>query len=84
MELILAGMRFETCLTYLDDTIVYGNTFLEELERLEEVIVRFESAGLKMKPRKCVLFQKSVAYLGHIVSERGTETDLPCTSGSVG
>ena len=28
-----------------------------------------------MKPRKCVLFQKSVAYLGHIVNEHGTETD---------
>ena len=54
---------------YLDDSIVYGKTFLEELERLEEVFVRFESAGLKLKPGKCVLFQKSVAYL------RGIETD---------
>ena len=70
MELILAGLRFETCLIYLDDTIVYGKTFLEELERLEEFFVLFESAGLKLKPSKCVLFLKSVAYLGHIVSER--------------
>lgn len=46
-------------------------SFLEELERLEEVFVRFESAGLKLKRSKCVLFQKSVTYLGHIVSERG-------------
>ena len=75
MELILAGLRFVTCLIYLDDTMVYGKTFLEELERLEEVFVRFESAGLKLKPGKRVLFQKSVAYLGHIVSERGIETD---------
>ena len=59
MELLLAGLRFETCLIYLDDTIVYGKTFLEELERLEEAFVRFESAGLKLKPGKCVLFQKS-------------------------
>ena len=53
MELILAGLRFETCLIYLDDTIVYGRTFQEELERLEEVFVRFASAGLKLKPSKC-------------------------------
>ena len=75
MELILAGLRFETSLIYLHDTIVYGKTFLEELERLEEVFVRFESAGLKLKPGKCVLFQKSVAYLGQTVSERSIETD---------
>ena len=75
MELILEGLRFKTCLIYLDDTIVYEKAFLEEMERLEEVFVRFESAGLKLKPSKCVLFQKSVAYLGHIVSKRGVETD---------
>ena len=35
MELILhvAGLRFETCLIYLDDIIVYGKTFEEELKR---------------------------------------------------
>ena len=75
MELILVRLRFETCLIYLDDTIVYGRIFQEELERLEEVFRRIVSAGLKLKPSKCVLFQKSVAYLGHIVSENGIETD---------
>ena len=50
-------------------------TFQEELERLEEVFRRFVSAGLKLKPTKCVLFQKSVAYLGYIVSENGIEAD---------
>ena len=75
MELILVGLRFETCLIYLDDTIVYGRTFREEMVRLEEIFRRFALAGLKLKPSKCVLFQKSVAYLGHIVSENGIETD---------
>ena len=42
---------------------------------MEEVFVQFESAELKLKRSKCVLFQKSVTYLGHIVSERGIETD---------
>lgn len=27
MELIVAGLKFETCLIYLDDIIVYGKTF---------------------------------------------------------
>ena len=75
MELILAGLRFETCLIYLDDIIVYGKTFEEELKRLEEVFVCLRSSGLKLKRSKCVLFQKRVTYLGHIVSESGITTD---------
>ena len=74
MELVLAGPRFETCLIYLDDEIVYGRTFAKELKCLE-VLVHFKFAGLKLKPSKCVLFQKSVSYLGHIVSESGIKTD---------
>ena len=32
-------------------------------------------AGLKLKPAKCRLFQKSIKYLGHVVSEHGVPTD---------
>ena len=60
MEFVLVGLRFETCLIYLDDVVVYGRSFQEELKRLEEVFSRFASAGLKLKPSKCVLFQCGV------------------------
>ena len=75
MESVLKGLKLKTCLIYLDDVIIYGRSFEEELERLDEVFSRFASAGLKLKSRKCVLFQKSVAYLGNIVNEHGIETD---------
>ena len=32
-------------------------------------------AGLKLKPSKCELFKKCIAYLGHIISNGGIETD---------
>ena len=49
MALILSGIRFETCLIYLHDVIVYGKTFAEKLEHLEEVFARFKSTGPKLK-----------------------------------
>jgi len=52
MEVILVGLQFETCLIYLDDTIVYGRTFREELERLEEVFRWWSENGIESDPVK--------------------------------
>ena len=45
------------------------------MTRLEAVFERLAAAGLKLKPSKCELFQTSLKYLGHIVSEKGIATD---------
>ena len=34
-----------------------------------------KNAGLKIKPSKCHLLQRSVHYLGHVVSAEGIKTD---------
>ena len=75
MELVLRGLRWERCLVYLDDVIVFGKTFEQALENLEEVFSRFQSANLKLKPKKCHLFRKEVNFLGHIVSGDGIRCD---------
>ncbi len=75
MERVLAGLRWETLLVYLDDIIIFGRTIPESIERLEEVFTRLRSAGLKLKPGKCNLLQREVTYLGHLVSEEGIRTD---------
>ena len=75
MERVLDGLQWRTALVYLDDVIVYGGTFEEELERLEEVFQRLRMARLKLSPKKCLLFQKEVPFLGHIVGQDGVRTD---------
>jgi hypothetical protein len=75
MERILEGLHWKTALVYLDDVIVYGSSFQQELQRLSEVFSRFRAANLRLNPKKCHLFQKEVSYLGHIVSEKGVRTD---------
>ncbi len=75
MEHVLAGLHWTHCLVYLDDIIVFSETVSSHLERLRDVFSRLRGAGLKMKPSKCHLLQRSVKYLGHIVSEKGIQTD---------
>ena len=75
MERVLTGLQWQTCLLYLDDIVTYGQSFQQALKRLEEVLVRLKTAGLKLSPKKCHLFQRSVSFLGHEVSDKGIATD---------
>ena len=75
MELVLKGLRWKICLIYLDDVIVMGRTFEEDLERLKQVFEQLTRARLKLKPKKCFLFRKRVSYLGHVVAKEGIGPD---------
>ena len=74
MEDVLRGLQWEECLLYMDDIIVPGSSVEERLFRLEHIFIRLREAYLKLKPSKCILFQKSVKNLGHVVSEEGIHT----------
>ncbi len=75
MELVLHGLQWEACLVYLDDVIVFGRTYEETLSNLCKVFDRLRDAHLKLKPKKCVLFQKEISFLGHLVTDTGIKCD---------
>ena len=75
MELVLAGLRWEICLAYLDDVVVFGRTFEEHLQRLRVVLSRLEDSNLKLNPKKCQFFCRSAAFLGHVISSDGVSTN---------
>ena len=74
MELAMRGLQWTSCLIYLDDVIIYGRTFQEHTERLQQVLDRIRSANLKLKPEKCELFKEQVRFLGHIVHKEVSST----------
>lgn len=71
MEAVLSGLQWEKCLVYLDDIITFGATFEENLANLSIIFDRLRAANLKLKLKKCVLFQEQVEFLGHTVSHDG-------------
>ena len=68
INLILRGLTWKTVLAFLDDILVMGMDFDNHLQNLAETFERFRKYGLKLKPRKCILFQSEVEFLGRIVS----------------
>lgn len=75
VNLVLGKFQWQKCLCYLDDIIVFGNTFDLALKNLQAVFNSLRKANLKLKPRKCVLFQNHVKFLGHVVSDQGISCD---------
>lgn len=46
MDTILRGLKWEVCMCYLDDVVIFGRTFSEHNKRLDLVLNCLEKAGL--------------------------------------
>ena len=75
MERCMGDMNLKEALVFIDDLIVFAPTLEEHEQRLMKVLQRLKEFGLKLSVEKCVFFQTSVHYLGHVVSSDGVETD---------
>lgn len=75
MERCMGDLHLKEVLVFLGDLIIFLDTLEEHEDRLLRVLHRLKDYGLKLSPEKCKFFQASVRYLGHIVSEKGAETD---------
>ena len=75
METCLRELHLKWCIIYLDDSIIFSKTPKEHITRLRSIFEKLAEAGLKLKPSNCDFFKRWIAYLGHIVSKDGVETD---------
>ncbi len=74
MDKVLDGLIGKSCLVYLDDVIIYGKTFEETLVNLKLMMTQLREHNLLIKARKCEIFEMSIAFVKHIVSEEGIAT----------
>jgi len=65
MQKVLDGLEFAEA--YIDDLIVYSDTWEDHLKHLREVFLRIRKAKLALKPRKCTLGHATIDYLGYLV-----------------
>lgn len=69
------GLKWSTLLLYLDDVILFSETFDEHLERLRVVFSRIREARLTLKTTKCRFAMEEIKVLGHIVTNNNIQPD---------
>jgi len=67
----LAGISNVFAVIYLDDCLIYADSAMELVDRVEQVLERFRSSHVLLKASKCIWGVTSVEYLGHLVSKDG-------------
>lgn len=75
IDSVLRGLKWRTCLCYLDDIVVFSRTFEEHLLRLEEVLQCLSNAGLQLNKKKCRFGARRIKVLGHLVDSAGIRPD---------
>ena len=83
MNYVLRNVLGICALVYLDDIIIFSDTFEIHLINIRSVFELLKAAAnRKLKSKKCQFFRKTVNYLGHIISSAGIYPD-PQKIGSV-
>ncbi|GFY21742.1 retrovirus-related Pol polyprotein from transposon 17.6 [Trichonephila clavipes] len=73
MDNLLRNFKWTMCLCYLDDIIVFSETFEDHLLRL--VLKCLQEAGLKLNSKSVFFAAQEVKILGHHVSSNGVRPD---------
>jgi len=63
----LSGIKWQLCLVYLHDVIIFSASAEQHVKDVEVVLMRFREAGVTLNLEKCTWFSDEVEYLGHIV-----------------
>ena len=66
MDRVIQGCE-DYAAAYLDDLVIFSNSWKEHLEQLEVALSRIQKAGLTIKASKCQMGMEEYVYLGHIV-----------------
>lgn len=68
LDIILSGLKWQICLVYLDDVIIFSATPTQHIRDVDTVLTRLREAGVTLNLEKFSWFSREVEYLGHLIS----------------
>lgn len=70
MDVIVAPVRWQTALVYLDDIVIFFRTLEEHITHVRQVLSLLQNAGVTLKVKKCRFITNTIGYLGHVIRPR--------------
>lgn len=61
------------CVNYIDDILVFSETFEEHMKHIEELMEAIKREGFKLKFIKCNFATHKIQYLGHVIQENAVK-----------
>lgn len=68
MDIVLSSVKWNFCLVYLDDIVVFSPDAKRHIEHLDHVLTLLRQAGLTIKLKKCYFLHERIEYLGHAIT----------------
>ena len=75
ISMLLKGIEGKYAVAYLDDILIFSDSFEAHLGHLDDVLRRLRKASLSLNRKKCHFVQSEISYLGHIISKDGIAPD---------
>ena len=75
MDIVLAGLKWQCCLVYLDDIIVYSSTFEQHLSDLRDAFLALADVNFTLKLSKCYFCRREMKFLEHLITPDGIKPD---------
>ena len=75
IDMVMAGLTYRCMIVYMDDFLIYSETFDKHMGHLDEVFDRVDKYNLRVESSKSVFATNTVKFLGHIISTEGIGMD---------
>ena len=69
MSAVLGSSNFVEALCYLDDILIWGETWEIHIQRVKSILIKIDKAGLALSAKKCLFGSTHVDYLGCTIGE---------------
>ena len=71
VDMPLGGMKLVFAIGYIDDIIVYSDTWVDHLAHLRLLFESLRKANLELRPGQCAFGAQEGKYVGHVVTRDG-------------